>query len=80
MGFNMQIVKSMNDFSTSVKNTFSDFGNASVLIFKSLGQLLTSAAAWKEVGGIIAVGVITTRTLQNYGIRPKHFKNKNRRY
>ena len=67
MGFNMQIVKSMNDFSTSVKNTFSDFGNASILIFKSLGQLLTSAAAWKEVGGIIAVGVITTRTLQNYG-------------
>ena len=67
MGFNMQIEENMNDFPTSVKNTFSDFGNASVLIFKSLGQLLTSAAAWKEVGGIIAVGVITTRTLQNYG-------------
>ena len=67
IGFNMQIVENMNDFPTSVKNTFSDFGNASVLIFKSLGQLLTSAAAWKEVGGIIAVGVITTRTLQNYG-------------
>ena len=67
IGFNMQIVQSMNDFSTSIKNTFSDFGNASILIFKSLGQLLTSAAAWKEVGGIIAVGVLTTRTLQQYG-------------
>ena len=67
MGFHMQIVENMNDFPTSIKNTFSDFGNASILIFKSLGQLLTSATAWKEVGGIIAVGVITTRTLQNYG-------------
>ena len=67
IGFNMQIDQQMNDFGTSVKNTFVDFGNASVVIFKSLGQLLTNAAAWKEVGGIIAVGVLTTRTLQQYG-------------
>lgn len=67
IGFHMQITQHMNDFPTSIKNTFSDFGNASILIFKSLGQLLTSAAAWKDVGGIIAVGVITTRTLQQYG-------------
>ena len=67
IGFNMQIDQQMNDFGTSVKNTFTDFGNASVVIFKSLGQLLTNAAAWKEVGGIIAVGVLTTRTLQQYG-------------
>ena len=63
----MQIDQQMNDFGTSVKNTFVDFGNASVVIFKSLGQLLTNAAAWKDVGGIIAVGVLTTRTLQQYG-------------
>ena len=67
IGFNMQIDQQMNDFGTSVKNTFVDFGDASVVIFKSLGQLLTNAAAWKDVGGIIAVGVITTRTLQQYG-------------
>ena len=67
IGFNMQIDQQMNDFGTSVKNTFVDFGNASVVIFKSLGQLLTNAAAWKDVGGIIAVGVLTTRTLQQYG-------------
>lgn len=67
LGLGMQIVENMNDYSTAVKNTFSDFGNASVVIFKSLGQLFTSTAAWKEVGGIIAVGVITTRTLQQYG-------------
>ena len=67
IGFNMQIDQHMNDFGTSVRNTFVDFGNASIVIFKSLGQLLTNAAAWKEVGGIIAVGVLTTRTLQQYG-------------
>ena len=67
LGFNMQITQNMNDFPSAIRNTFSDFGNASILIFKSLGQLLTSAAAWKEVGGIIAVGVLTTRTLQQYG-------------
>ena len=67
IGFNMQIDQNMNDFGTAVKNTFVDFGNASVVIFKSLGQLFTSAEAWQEVGGIIAVGVITTRTLQQYG-------------
>ena len=67
IGISMQIDEKMNDFPTALGNTFKDFGNGTTLIVRSLGMLLTDANAWSEVGGIIAIGVSTTQTLENYG-------------
>ena len=47
--------------------TFKDFGESSVLLVKAIGQLFTSAEAWKQTGGIVAVAVETTGVLQNFG-------------
>jgi regulator of sigma E protease len=40
-------------------------GESSAAIFKGLGSLFTSPG---QAGGIIAVGFVTTSTLQNFGI------------
>ncbi len=66
LGISMQLDKSMNDFGTAVKETFVDFGNSAVIIFKGLGQLFTPEG-FKNVGGIIAIGVSTTKVLQENG-------------
>ena len=65
-GISMQLNRSMNSFGTAVKETFADFGNSAVIIFKGLGQLFTEEGI-KNVGGIIAIGVSTTRVLQENG-------------
>lgn len=67
IGIRMQLDEARNDFGTAVKNTFVDFGDGSVIIFKALGSLLVSSESWKNIGGILAVGVTTTRVLQDYG-------------
>ena len=59
--------KKMNDFGTIVKNTFVDFGQSSILLFKTLGELVFKPSSWQNVGGIIAVGFETTSVLQNFG-------------
>ena len=56
-----------NNFGEITKNTFSDFGNCSILLFKTIGDLVTKPATWSQVGGIIAVGFETTSVLQNFG-------------
>lgn len=66
VGISMQLDKGQNDFGTAVKETFVDFGNSAVIIFKGLGQLFTEEGI-KNVGGIIAIGVTTTRVLQENG-------------
>ena len=66
-GCSLYYEKWTNDFGTIVKNTFSDFGNSSVLLFRAIGDLFTKPSAWSEVGGIIAVGFETTSVLQNFG-------------
>ena len=53
-------------FGQAVKNTFVDFGEASVAIVKGLGSLFTSSG-WKNVGGIVAIGFESTNVLQNLG-------------
>ena len=47
--------------------SFKDFGESSVVLVKAIGQLFTSAEAWKQTGGVIAVAVETTGVLQNFG-------------
>ena len=56
-----------NSFGEITKNTFSDFGNCSVILFKTIGDLFTKPSTWEQVGGIIAVGFETTSVLQNFG-------------
>ena len=63
----MQIDENYNTFGVALKNTFVDFGEGAIVIFKSFGMLLTDANSWKEVSGLIGIGVVTTRTLQQYG-------------
>lgn len=54
-----------NSFGQASKNTLNLVGESSIAIFKGLGSLFTSP---ESVGGIIAVGYVSTSTLQNYGL------------
>ena len=56
------------NFSEIITGTFTDFGECSVLLFKTIGRLFTDASSWGQVGGIIAVGFETTSVLQNFGL------------
>lgn len=49
------------------KNTFTDFADSATLIGRGLAKLFSSSEAWKDVGGIIAIGVTTTQTLKENG-------------
>ena len=55
------------NFGQIVKHTFTDFGESSVMLFKAVGGLFTSASAWENIGGIVAVGFETTNVLKNFG-------------
>ena len=55
------------NFGQIVKHTFTDFGESSLMLFKAIGGLFTSASAWQNIGGIVAVGFETTNVLQNFG-------------
>ncbi len=67
-GLSVYFTKTRNSFGQAIKYTFSDFGESSVLIFKSIGMLFTSASAWKDVGGLISIGVVSSNTLANFGM------------
>ena len=66
-GMSIHYTKTQYNFGQVVKYTFVDFGECSIALFKTIGQLFTDASAWESVGGIIAVGFETTAVLQNYG-------------
>ena len=66
-GLSIYYLKYRYTFPEIIEHTFSDFGRCSVLLFKTIGQLFTSASAWQNIGGIVAVGFETTSVLQNYG-------------
>ena len=55
------------NFGQVVKGTFTDFGESSVLLFRAIGDLFTSADAWNNIGGPVAVAFETTAVLKNYG-------------
>lgn len=48
--------------------TFEDWGYSATAIVRGLASLFTSADNWKDVGGIVAIGVQTTNILQNFGV------------
>ena len=67
IGISMQLDTYRNGFGESIKNTFVDFGNSATAIVRGLGHLFTSSEGWRDVGGIIAIGVQTTKILQENG-------------
>ena len=48
--------------------TFGDWGYSATAIVRGLASLFTSKDSWKDVGGIVAIGVQTTNILQNFGV------------
>lgn len=66
-GASLYYEKWTDDFPTITKNTFKNFGECSVVLFKAIGDLITKPSSWSQVGGIIAVGFETTSVLQNFG-------------
>ena len=50
-----------------MKYTFIDFGEASTAIVRGLGELITTKDGWKNIGGIIQIGVVSTQILQQSG-------------
>ena len=63
----MQLDQSYNTFGDAVKYTFVDFGEASTAIVRGLGELITTRDGWKNIGGIIQIGVVSTQILQQNG-------------
>ena len=66
LGVSMQLDEHKNSYGEAVGNTFKDFGTSTTLIFRGLGSLFTKEG-WSQVGGIIAIGVASTQTLQQNG-------------
>lgn len=67
-GLSMYLYQHKNTYKEAVKNTFTEFGENSLLIFKTIGRLFTSKEARQSVGGIISIGVQSSRTLKNFGL------------
>ena len=66
IGVSMQLDEYHQNYGTAVKQSFVDFGRSTTLIIRGLGQLFTKNG-FKNVGGIIAIGVSTTQVLQENG-------------
>ena len=66
-GVSIYYIKTQYNFAQAIKHTFTDFGESSITLFKAIGGLFTSASAWQNIGGIVAVGFETTSVLQNFG-------------
>ena len=67
IGVSMQLDEKRNNFGEAVRYTFEDFGTSSTAIVRGLAALFTSENAWKDVGGIISIGVVSTQVLQENG-------------
>ena len=68
LGISMQLDTHQNNFGEALKYTFIDFGDSSTAIVRGLAQLITTKDGWKNVGGIISIGVVTTQVLQQNGL------------
>lgn len=70
IGLSSFVYKYRNDFATATKKTFNEFGESSVLIFKTLGELFVGKS-WNQVGGPVKIFTESTTMLENYG--PTYF-------
>ena len=64
-GLRMHLYTSHNNFGQIIKGTFSDFGNSSALIFKTIGGLFVGKG-WNQIGGIVAVYNQSAQIFMNY--------------
>ena len=64
-GLKMHLFTSRYNFGQIVGHTFSDFGNSSLLIFKTIGGLFIGRG-WNQIGGIVAVYNQSTQIFMNY--------------
>ncbi len=67
IGLHMQLDQRYHKFGEAIGNTFVDFGDASTAIFRGLGALVSTKDGWREVGGIISIGVVSTQVLTQNG-------------
>lgn len=67
-GLSLLYLERWNTAGEMFSKTFINFGDSATIIVRGLGSLFTSADSWKDVGGIIAIGVQTTNILQNFGL------------
>ena len=67
IGVAMQLDARYNNFGEAIKETFVDFGDSATMIFRGLVQLVSTKDGWRQVGGIIAIGVTSTQILQQNG-------------
>ena len=67
IGLSVLLVRTRNSFGGVFKETFSNFGNSSLLIFKSIGGLFVGKG-WENVGGIVSIYSQSTAILQNYNV------------
>lgn len=67
LGADLFLYTHYNNFSEAINKTFYQFGNASTLIFKSVGNLFIGKG-WSDVGGPIAIYTQTTSVLSNFGV------------
>lgn len=54
-------------FFKAIGQSFVDFGESSLIIFKAIGTMFTKET-WNAMGGIVAIGFESTSVLQNLGI------------
>ena len=58
--------KKMQSFGSIVKNTFTEFGENSIVLFKAVGMLF-NPQNWGQVSGIVGVAFETTAVLRDFG-------------
>ena len=54
-------------FFKAIGQSFVDFGESSTLIIKAFGTMFTKET-WSQMGGIVAIGFLSTSVLQNFGL------------
>ncbi len=65
IGLSMALITYQNNFGEIMSETFTNFGEGSVAIFKAIGGLFVGEG-WSELGGVISIYQTTTTYLTNY--------------
>lgn len=65
-GLSSYVKSYRNNFGQATQKTFAEFGESSVLIFKTIGELFIGKS-WDQVGGPVKIFTESTMMLENYG-------------
>lgn len=64
IGLYLNVSKQWDPFGTRVKNTFADFGESAVVVFKGIGMLFTGGI--KNMSGVVGILNFSNSVLSNY--------------